>query len=171
MAPATLALTERSGLRQHGPMTPSGFRLAWAAVLVGLPLVSCGSGSGSKGAAGYDVAIDPYRTNPLAAVVNLRGVDSADVKRIQVVVTGQGGGSDFVKTYLPTDMELVSNLDSADISFPEAGFHVPVYGLYADRENDVRIHVDRAAAGPVDLTLSIETALTKPSEGVWVPRI
>src|SRR6185312_11914571 len=144
MAPATFVRTERGGLRQHGRMAPSGFRLAWAAVLaVGLPVLACGSGSGSKEAAGYDVALDPYQTNPLAAVVNLRGVRPADVTGIQVVVTGQGGGADFVKSYLATDTELVSNLDSSDVAFPEAGFHVPVYGLYADRQNDVRIHVDR----------------------------
>ena len=172
MAPATFVRPARGGLRQHGRMAPSGFRLAWAAVLaVGLPVLACGSGSGPKEAAGYDVALDPYQTNPLAAVVNLRGVRPADVTRVQVVVTGQGGGTDFVKTYLPADTELADNLDSSDVTFPEAGFHVPVYGLYADRENDVRIHVERTAAGPIDLTVPIATVLSNPNEAVWLPRI
>jgi arylsulfate sulfotransferase len=93
------------------------------------------------------------------------------VKSVEVVVMGQDGGSDFTKSYLPTDTELVKNLDTSDLSFAESGYHVPVYGLYADRENQVRIRLERVDHEPVDLTLPIETPLSKPDEDVWVPRI
>ncbi|HEY3500882.1 MAG TPA: aryl-sulfate sulfotransferase, partial [Polyangiaceae bacterium] len=125
----------------------------------------------ATGGSAYDVAIDPYGTNPLVAVVNLRGIDASDVERIEVVVTGQDGAPDFAKAYAPADAELVENLDTSDLDFPESGYHVPVYGLYADRENDVRIHVDRSGAGPVELMLPIVTSLARPGEDAWVPGI
>jgi len=119
----------------------------------------------------YDLLVNPYHTNPLVAVINLRGTDATKVERFEVVVTGQDGASAFVKTYLPTDAELLSNLDTSDLDFPEAGYHVPVYGLYADHSNTVRIHVERIGAAPLDLTLSIETPLSELDEDIWVPRI
>jgi len=168
MAQSDLRRAHRPGAQSVGALW-----WAWSALLAaGLPALACSSGSqGRQGTGGYDVVVDPYQTSPLVAVVNLRGVRPGDVKRIQVVVTGRDGGADFVKDYLPTDAELVDNLDTSDLTFPEAGFHVPVYGLYADQKNDVRIHVDRAHDGPLDLTLPIETPLATPSEDVWVPRI
>ena len=57
------------------------------------------------------------------------------------------------------------------MTFPEPGYHVPVLGLYADRENEVRIHVDRRDRDGVDLTLQIETPLSNPGEAAWVPSI
>jgi len=101
----------------------------------------------------------------------LHGVLATDVNGLQVVVSGQDGAPDFTKTYLPTDPELSDNLDTSELSFPESGFHVPVFGLYADRDNDVRIHVERNQQEPLELTLPIETPLSKPNEDVWVPRI
>jgi arylsulfate sulfotransferase len=166
-------------------------RLARAALLaVGLLGLACGTGSGghgaptgsggavgsggSAGSAGtgdHDVAVNPYGTNPLAAVVNLRGVEASDVKEVRVVVTGQDGGSDLVKTYAATDKELLQNLDTSDLGFPQHGYHVPVFGLYADRKNQVRIHAVRIAHDPLDLTVTIDAPLSKPDEDVWVPRI
>ncbi len=130
------------------------------------------AGSGAvAGGSGYDVVVNPYGTNPLVAVVNLRGIEATDVEGIEVVVTGQDGASDFAKTYLPTDTELVDNLDTSDLGFPESGYHVPVYGLYADRENEVRIRVARIDQDPLDLTLPIEAPLSQPNEDAWVPGI
>jgi len=134
------------------------------------------TGGGATGGGGldgvdYDVVVNPYGTNPLSAVINLRGVATSDVKGLGVVVAGQDGGSDFAKTYLPTDAELVANLDSSDVAFPLAGYHVPVYGLYADRANTVRIHVDRIGHDPLDIRVPIEAPLSKAGEDVWVPRI
>ena len=135
-----------------------------------------GSAAGTGGAAsgeddGYDVVIDPYGTNPLAAVVNLHGVAANDVQAITVVVVGQQGGSDFTKSYLASDRDLTDNLGTSSVAFPSAGYHVPVYGLYADRSSDVRIHVQRIAHDPVDLALQIDAPLSKPDEDVWVPKI
>jgi arylsulfate sulfotransferase len=139
---------------------------------------SVGSGGASAGDAsvpvelsGYDVEVDPYGTSPLVAVVNLRGVEANEVQSVQVVVTGQDGGQDFVRTYSPTDTDLVVNMDTSDLTFPEAGYHVPVLGLYADRENVVRILVDVLDRGRVDLALKINTSLSKPDEAAWVPSI
>jgi arylsulfate sulfotransferase len=132
-----------------------------------VPAVDAGPGELS----GYDVVVDPYGTSPLVAVVNLHGIEASQVQGVQVVVSGQDGGQDFVKTYAATDAELVVNLDSSDQSFPEAGYHVPVLGLYADRENAVRILVDTLDRGRVDLSLKIKTSLTKPGETAWVPSI
>ncbi|MBN1608303.1 MAG: aryl-sulfate sulfotransferase, partial [Polyangiaceae bacterium] len=137
-----------------------------------------GSGGGSAGDAsvpvelsGYDVEVDPYGTSPLVAVVNLHGIEANEVQSVQVVVTGQDGGQDFVRTYSPTDTDWVVNMDTSDLTFPEAGYHVPVLGLYADRENVVRILVDVLDRGRVDLTLKINTSLSKPDEDAWVPSI
>jgi len=137
------------------------------------------TGSGATAGAGgarpddldYDVVVNPYGTNPLSAVVNLRGLPASDVRSLGVVVAGQDGGADFAKTYLSTDAELVANLDSSDLPFPVGGYHVPVYGLYADRVNTVRIHVDRIGHDPLDMMVPIETPLSRPGEDAWVPRI
>jgi len=120
---------------------------------------------------GYDVEVDPYGTSPLVAVVNLHGIEASEVQGIKVLVSGLDGGSDFERTYAPTDTDLVVNMDTSDLTFPEAGYHVPVLGLYADRENVVRILVDLADQGRVDLTVKIETSLTKADEAPWVPGI
>jgi arylsulfate sulfotransferase len=149
----------------------------------GMPAVTGGVG-GSSGTAGsstagtagrdigtYDVTVNPYATNPLSAVVNLHDVDASDVASVEVVVTGQDGAADFTNTYAPTDTELADRLNTADLAFPESGYHVPVYGLYAERTNDVRIHVARSAHDAVDLTVPIATPLANPSEDAWVPAI
>src|SRR3569623_796019 len=135
-----------------------------------------GSAAGTGGAAsgeddGYDVVIDPYGPTPLAAVVNLHGVAANDVQAMTVVVVGQQGGSDFTKRYLASDRELTDNLGTSSVAFPSAGYHVPEYGLYADRSSDVRIHVQRIAHDPVDLALQIAAPLSKPDEDVWVPKL
>lgn len=132
---------------------------------------TAGTGGDAGGGSAYDVVVNPYGTSPLVAVVNLRGVEATDVESLEVVVTGKEGAPDFAKTYLPTDTELVENLDSSDLDFPEPGYHVPVYGLYADRENDVRIHVDRVDADPLELTLLVQTPLSRSDEDAWVPNI
>ena len=128
-------------------------------------------GSVDLGLSGYDVKVDPYGTNPLVAVVNLRGVKPSEVQGIKVVVTGQDGGQDFEKTYSPANPDFVAQLDTSDLTFPEPGYHVPVLGLYADRENGVRILVDLLDGGRVDLTLKIQTRLAKSDEAAWVPSI
>jgi len=133
--------------------------------------VAIGDGGSVIELSGYDVKVDPYGTNPLAAIVNLRGVTASEIQALQVVVTGLDGGQDFVKTYSPTDTEFAVNLDTSDLTFPEAGYHAPVLGLYADRENVVRILADVSGRGHVDLTLKITTVLAKPDETAWVPSI
>jgi arylsulfate sulfotransferase len=120
---------------------------------------------------GCDVAVDPYGTSPLVAVVNLRGVAASEVQSVQVVVAGQDGGQDLVRTYTPTDTELAVNLDTSELTFAEPGYHVPVLGLYADRENAVRILVDLLERGRIDLTVTITTSLAKPDEAAWAPTI
>ncbi|MBN2195237.1 MAG: arylsulfate sulfotransferase N-terminal domain-containing protein, partial [Polyangiaceae bacterium] len=144
-----------------------------------------GASGGSGGAAGtnggtdptgaaasaYEVKVDPYGVSPLVAVVNLPGIEASEVQGVQVVVAGQDGGQDFERTYSPTDVDLANQLDSSDLTFAEPGYHVPVLGLYADRENEVRIHVDLANGEGVDSTLLIATRLVKPGEDPWVPTI
>jgi hypothetical protein len=130
-----------------------------------------GTGGTATASDDYDVMVDPYGTNALVAVVNLRSIEASAVESVDVVVSGQGGGADFAKTYVPADPELAIELDTSDLTFPEPGFHVPIYGLYADRENTVRIRVERIDADPLDLTLPIATPLAKPDEDAWVPNI
>ena len=135
---------------------------------------TCGVSAVDAGPAelsGCDVEVDPYGTSPLVAVVNLRGIQASQVQSVQVVVTGLDGGQDFVRTYSPTDTDLVVHMDTSDLGFPEAGYHVPVLGLYADRENVVRILVDVVNRSRVDLTVKITTRLWKPDEAAWVPSI
>jgi len=132
---------------------------------------SGGSSVGGVGGSAYDIMVNPYGTNPLAAVVNLRSIDASAVTSLEVVVTGRDGSSDFAKTYAATDTTLVSNLATSDLDFPAPGYHVPVYGLYADRDNDVRLHVERNDGDALDLALTITTPLVKPDEDAWVPDI
>jgi len=120
---------------------------------------------------GCDVQVDPYGTSPLVAVVNLRGIETSQVQSVQVVVTGQDGGQDFVRTYSPTDTDLLAHMDTSDLTFAEPGYHVPVLGLYADRESEVRILVDLLDGSRVDLALKISTSLSKPGDDAWVPGI
>jgi arylsulfate sulfotransferase len=120
---------------------------------------------------GYDVKVDPYGASPLVAVVNLHGIEASEVQRVEVVVSGQQGAPDFQRTYAPTDPDFVNQLDTSDLAFPEAGFHVPVLGLYADRENAVRILVERLDGERIALSLKITTSLSKPDETPWVPSI
>ena len=145
-------------------------RLAWAALLaVGLAPLACGGGT--AGGPSYDIAVDPYGTSPLVAVINLRAIEESEVRRVEVVVAGQDGAPDFLRTYVPADTKPLGPLDTSDLTFPEPGTHVPVLGLYADRKNEVRIHVDRFDRDGVDLTLQIEAPLAKPGEAAWVPSI
>lgn len=116
----------------------------------------------------FDLQIDPYGNNPLVAVVNLRGLQSSDVQGVEVVVVGQDGGADFARSYASTATDVV---DVSDLDFLEPGYQVPVLGLYADRESQVRIHVETLTRGPLDLTLTIATQLTKPEQEPWVPNI
>ena len=141
---------------------------------VGTPSGTCGVSAADAEPAelsGCDVEVDPYGTSPLVAVVNLRGIEASQVQSVQVVVTGQDGGPDFVRTYSPTDTDLVVNMDTSDLTFPEAGYHVPVLGLYADRESAVRILVGLLDQSRVDLTLKITTSLSKPGDDAWVPSL
>jgi arylsulfate sulfotransferase len=129
------------------------------------------AGAGGEYAGAHDIKVDPYGAAPLVAVVNLRGLKPSDVQTVDVIVAGQDGGRDFVKTYAPADTEFAVNLDTSDLDFPEDGFHVPVLGLYADRSNEVRIVVDVLDGDPIDVPVTIETQLTKPDEAAWVPSI
>jgi arylsulfate sulfotransferase len=115
-----------------------------------------------------DVVVDPYGHNPLAAVVNLRGVDASALHKIKVVVAGKDGGQDLERTYLPGDVS-AARFDSSDLTFPVAGLHVPVIGLY-DGANQVHLIVE-LDSGTADLTLSITSPLTVPGETTWVPGI
>ena len=126
-------------------------------------------GTPGTDAVAYDVTVDPYGNSPLVAVVNLRGIDPSQVQRVQVVVAGQDGGEDFERVYSPTN--LAEPMDTSDLVFPEAGYQVPVLGLYPDCASMVRVVVDQLDRDPVDFTLSIETRLSNPEEEAWVPDI
>ena len=126
---------------------------------------------GTAGARGYDIVVNPYGASPLVAVVNLRAIEASEVQRIEVVVAGQDGAPDFARTYSPTDTNVMGPMDTSDLTFPEPGTHVPVVGLYADRVNEVHIHIDRRDRDDVDLTLQIETPLSNAAEAAWVPSI
>ena len=135
------------------------------------------SDTGAAGAAGsgdaeeYEVRIDPYGNCPLVAVVNVHGIEPSEVQQVRVVVAGQNGAADFAREYSPTDPDFMVQLDTSDLTFSEAGFHVPVLGLYADSETSVRISVDLLDGSQVELTSSIETQLSNPDEPAWVPTI
>ena len=126
---------------------------------------------GQTGGDGYELKVDPYGNSPLSAVVNVHGIEADQVQGLHVVVAGQNGGPDFVRDYPPTDTAFTAQLDSSDLSFSQAGYHVPVLGLYADTENSVRITLDLKDASPVDLTLPIATHLLEPAEAPWAPTI
>ena len=117
----------------------------------------------------YDILVDPNGNSPLVAVVNLRGIDSSQVESVQVVVAGQDGGQDFERTYSPTDAGFAVHMDASDLTFPEAGYHLPVLGLYPDCENEVRIVVDLLDRDSVNLTLQMETHLSIPDEAARLP--
>src|SRR5690349_9429693 len=141
----------------HGGRGGGTRQRAWPAlVAIGLASLACGSGGRARGGTGYDVAVNPYGTSPLVAVVNLHGIEASDVRTVEVVVFGQDGVPDFATTYSP---DAPDAMDTSDLSFPEPGLHVPVVGLYADRESDVRIHVDRRDEDAVEVTLPIEARL------------
>jgi arylsulfate sulfotransferase len=142
-----------------------------ALTVLALGLASLACGPGSSESVGYDIAVDPYGTSPLVAVVNLRGIEASEALTIDVVVAGKDGAPDFTRTYSPTDAIVGGPLDTSDLTFPEPGTHVPILGLYADRENEVRIHVDRHDRDAVDLTLPIETHLSAAGEAAWVPTV
>jgi len=126
---------------------------------------------GDFGAERVEVRVDPYGNCPLAAVVNLVGVDPEEVQAFQVVVAGRDGAPDFERRYALSDQYFATRWDSSDLTFAEAGFHVPVLGLYADTESSVQISVERQGGDTVDLSLPIETQLTSPGESAWVPTI
>ncbi|HXS18696.1 MAG TPA: aryl-sulfate sulfotransferase N-terminal domain-containing protein, partial [Polyangiaceae bacterium] len=118
-----------------------------------------GSGSGGATSSGGDfgaeraeVRVDPYGNCPLAAVVNLVGVDPEEVQAFQVVVAGRDGAPDFERRYALSDQDFATRWDSSDLTFAEAGFHVPVLGLYADTESSVQISVERQGGDTVDLS-------------------
>ena len=142
-----------------------------ALLALGLASLGCGGASGTAGGPSYDVTVNPYGTSPLVAVVNLRAIEASEVRGIEVVVAGQDGAPDFARTYSPTETNAMGPMDTSDLTFPEPGTHVPVIGLYADRENEVRIHVDRRDRDGVDLTLQIETPLSNAGEAAWVPSV
>ena len=129
-----------------------------------------GDGASLVDVSGYDVMVDPYGHNPLAAVVNLHGIVETQVQEVKVVVKGQGGARDFEKIYSPGQTDL-HRFDTSDLTFPEAGYKVPMVGLYADQVNEVHILVSLLDQGYADITLSIETHLTNPGDAVWAPSI
>ncbi len=141
----------------------------------GAGVVGTGGLAGAAGTpsseVGVEVEVDPYGNCPLVAVVNLTGLEASEVEAVEVVVTGQDGGQDLVRTYSPADAGTATRFDTSDVAFAEAGYHVPVLGLYPDRENGVSIHVDRRDGGSLDRTLTIATRLSNPEEPAWVPSI
>lgn len=135
------------------------------------------AGAGQDGVTGdvqadaYEVRVDPYGNCPLVAVVNLHGIEASEIQRLQVVVAGREGAPEFVREYSLTDPAFVQQFDSSDLSFSEAGTHVPVLGLYPDTENTVRIVAELLEGSSIELALSIETRLTPPDVAPWVPEI
>ena len=123
-----------------------------------------GDGAPLVAVSGYDVMVDPYGHNPLAAVVNLYGIVENEVQEAKVVVKGQHGARDFEKIYS-------GQTDTSDLIFPEAGYRVPVVGLYADQVNEVHVLVRLLDQDSADMTLFIETHLTNPGDAVWTPTI
>lgn len=120
---------------------------------------------------GYEVQVDPYGICPLVAVVNLHDIDPSQAQGLRVVVAGLDGAPDLVREYSPTDPDFVAQLDSSDLTFAEAGIHVPVLGLYADKDNSVQISVELAEGERVERTLSIQTELSRQDEPAWVPTL
>src|SRR6267143_1407186 len=49
----------------------------------------------------FDIIVDPYAINPLAAVANVRGLASADVRSVKVNVKGDGTSPPFAIAYDP----------------------------------------------------------------------
>lgn len=127
-------------------------------------------GAMSPGSEGYEVLVDPYGHNPLAAVVNLLGITASEVQAVGVVVSGQGGSVDFQKNYSAEAIDRFG-FHAAGLPFLQAGYPVPVVGLYANRSNEVRISLDLLAGGRADWVLAIETRMAKPGESVWTPTI
>src|SRR5690606_41512616 len=113
---------------------------------------------------GYEVQVAPYGLCPLVAVLNLHDSDPSQVQGLRVVVAGLDGAPDLVREYSPTDPGFVAQLDSSDLTFAEAGIHVPVLGLYADKDNSVQISVELAEGERVERTLSIQTELSRQDE-------
>ncbi len=129
------------------------------------------SDAGGAVADQYDTLVNPYGIAPLVAVVNVHGVDPAEVSGVRVVVFGLGDAPDFERVYSPIDEESEAQLDTTDLSFPEPGYHVPVYGLYPDTDNTVSITLDLTSDEPVEIEASIATTLREAAEAAWVPDV
>ncbi|HEY6726393.1 MAG TPA: aryl-sulfate sulfotransferase, partial [Polyangiaceae bacterium] len=162
------------------PVTASGGGASVTASGGGASVTASGGGAagagpgGATGAVegdGYEVKVDPYGNCPLAAVVNLEGIEPDEVQRLWVVVAGRDGAPDFEREYSPTGGDFADQLDTSDLTFSKPGTHVPVLGLYADIENSVRIRVELLDGDHVELTLNLETRLSNPDEDAWVPAI
>src|SRR5258706_7854646 len=109
----------------------------------------------------FDVIVDPYAINPLAAVVNVRGLTPADVKSMEVTVKDDSAAAHhFLSPYSPQSQSYATNWDSSDVLFAQDGLHVPVIGLFADKENQVDIVVHTQGAERIAKTLKITTRLT-----------
>lgn len=141
-----------------------------AAVLLALVLTT---GCGAGGDPGFDVVVDPYSISPLTAVVNVRGLNAAEVESVDVVVRGQGGSPDLERTYQPGAPGYDPRWGTPEVAFPADGFHVPVVGLYADRVNQVRIAVHALDGRIFVVAPEIETHLASPGDvlGRWIPDI
>lgn len=165
-APGTGGATSTGGNPSDNPASSGGTGVSGDNGTGGGP-----STGGSSESDGVEVRVDPYGHCPLTAVVNIPGVDPSEVEALQVVVAGKDGAPDFTRRYDPSDPAFVAQLDSSDLLFSSSGSHVPVLGLYADAESSVRISIERPGAQPIDLSLDIETHLTRPEESPWAPGI
>lgn len=167
---ASVSSSATTGLATTGSVS-SGGSASVSSSAGGAAGAGPGGDTGGVELDGYEVQVDPYGNCPLAAVVNLHGIAPSEVQSLRVVVAGRDGAPDFEREYSLTDAEFVDQLDTSDLTFSEAGTHVPVLGLYADSENSVQVLVDLLDGGRVDLTLDIETRLSNPDEDAWVPTI
>src|SRR5712664_2471218 len=111
----------------------------------------------------FDVIVDPYSINPLAAVANVRGLASADVRSVKVNVKGDGTSPPFGIAYTPDSQAYRTNWDSSDVIFPEEGLHVPIIGLLPDTESQVEVVIDSRQGERIVKTLTIATRMTTDS--------
>jgi len=107
----------------------------------------------------FDVIVDPYAINPLAAVANVRGLASADVRSVKVNVKGDGTSPPFAIVYAPDSVAYRTNWDSSDLVYAQDGLHVPIIGLLPDVENHVDVSIETRHGESIAKSLTIPTAL------------
>jgi arylsulfate sulfotransferase len=113
-------------------------RTRLAVILLGALLCGC---TGDSEQLQVTVRLDPYGIAPLAAVIEVSGIDAAAVQRTRFVLAGLDG-EDLDQEFDPQDRALQTNF--ADPQWDAGRTYIPVLGLYPGHKNRIRVEVTTA---------------------------